>query len=93
MPKTEIKYLHIFVIVATRQNTEFKFLQKCTHQHTEDLYIDNKRQICDRSGAYQTWQCNTTSYNAHKVFSDGNREIDKCNMVPCHLPSLPPSVS
>lgn len=60
---------------------------------TKDLNTDNNRQICSRSSADQNWQRSAASYNAHKALNDGNREIGKPNMVPCHHPSLPPSVS
>lgn len=60
---------------------------------TKDLNTDNNRQICSRSSADQNWQRRAASYNAHKALNDGNREIGKPNMVPCHHPSLPPSVS
>lgn len=61
------------------------FAQCCT----KDLNTDNN----SRSSADQNWQCSAASYKAHKAFSDGNREIGKRNMVPCHLSSLPPSAS
>lgn len=60
---------------------------------TKHLNTDNNRQICSRSSADQNWQRSAASYNAHKALNDGNREIGKPNMVPCHHPSLPPSVS
>lgn len=60
---------------------------------TKDLNTDNNRQICSRSSADQNWQSSAACYNAHKALNDGNREIGKPNMVSCHHPSLPPSVS
>lgn len=55
--------------------------------------LDNNRQIHSRSSADQNWQWRRASYNVHKALDDGNREIGKPNMVSCHHPSLPPSVS
>lgn len=60
---------------------------------TKDLNTDNNREICSRSSADQNWQRSAGSYNTHKALNDGNREIGKSNRVPCHRPSLPPSVS
>lgn len=63
---------------------------------TKELNTDNNREngvICIRSSADQNWQRSSGSHNEHKASNDGNRQIGKSNRVPCHRPSLPPSVS
>lgn len=63
---------------------------------TKELNTDNNREngvICIRSSTDQNWQRSSGSHNEHKASNDGNRQIGKSNRVPCHRPSLPPSVS